>query len=259
MRFVSAAVAQQIDSELMGPSVGFSIHQLMELAGLSCAHAIADALPVSKYRRCLCICGPGNNGGDGLVCARHLKLMGYEPTILYPKEGKDRELFGGLIQQNRALGVTCCPQPQERAVTTATDSWIDRPLEDIPARYDFIIDAIFGFGFKGDVRAPFDRILEALLHQQTRTQAQAHTCPPLVSIDVPSGWTVDDEHAATASAPGTSIHPQILISLTAPKPCARNFGGRHYLGGRFLPESVARRYSVDIPDFPGTSQFVRLS
>ena len=52
----------------------------MELAGLSCATAIARTYPVSSLKNSddptvLICCGPGNNGGDGLVCARHLKLF----------------------------------------------------------------------------------------------------------------------------------------------------------------------------------------
>ena len=51
---------------------GFSVDQLMELAGLSVASALVDAYPKSK--RVLIVAGPGNNGGDGLVAARHLYL-----------------------------------------------------------------------------------------------------------------------------------------------------------------------------------------
>lgn len=46
--------------------------------------------------------------------------------------------------------------------------------------YDVVVDAIFGFGFKGDPRAPFDTILDDL----------SKCTPPVVSIDVPSGWSV---------------------------------------------------------------------
>lgn len=65
-----------IDQELFN-EYAFSVDQLMELAGLSVAVSIAKSyndLP-SKEQNVLLICGPGNNGGDGLVAARHLKLF----------------------------------------------------------------------------------------------------------------------------------------------------------------------------------------
>lgn len=48
------------------------ILQLMELAGLACAIALAKVYQTSTHPRVLVCCGPGNQGGDGLVAARHL-------------------------------------------------------------------------------------------------------------------------------------------------------------------------------------------
>jgi NAD(P)H-hydrate epimerase len=45
----------------------------MELAGLACAQAVAAVYSKEKYPRVLICCGPGNQGGDGLVAARHLR------------------------------------------------------------------------------------------------------------------------------------------------------------------------------------------
>jgi len=44
----------------------------MELAGLSVSQALYRVHPIQKGKRILVICGPGNNGGDGMVAARHL-------------------------------------------------------------------------------------------------------------------------------------------------------------------------------------------
>jgi len=44
----------------------------MELAGLACAQTVATVYGKEKYSRVLICCGPGNQGGDGLVAARHL-------------------------------------------------------------------------------------------------------------------------------------------------------------------------------------------
>lgn len=55
-------------------------------AGLSVAQAIQKTYSTQKHPRVLVCCGPGNNGGDGLVAARHLFHFGYQPSIFYPKQ-----------------------------------------------------------------------------------------------------------------------------------------------------------------------------
>lgn len=72
--------AVAVDEELMGP-LGFSVDQLMELAGLSVACSLSAEYPASSHSRVLVIAGPGNNGGDGLVAARHLHHFGYTVQV----------------------------------------------------------------------------------------------------------------------------------------------------------------------------------
>ena len=109
-----------------------------------------------------------------------------------------------------------------------------------------MVDAIFGFSFHGTPRAPFDAVIASL----------NQTSLPIVSVDIPSGWDVelgDVQHCGIA-------HPDMLISLTAPKLCAKQFTGRfHYIGGRFLPPGLARKYDISMPDYPLWEQCVRVS
>jgi hydroxyethylthiazole kinase-like uncharacterized protein yjeF len=76
MKYLTQDEAQKIDQELFN-EFAFSVDQLMELAGLSVAVALTKAysLPTEKSSHVLVCCGPGNNGGDGLVAARHLKMF----------------------------------------------------------------------------------------------------------------------------------------------------------------------------------------
>lgn len=117
--------------------------------------------------------------------------------------------------------------------------------EDIDGRFDAVVDAMFGFGSTGPLRAPFDEMLRAL--------AQCVSAP-ILSVDIPSGWDVEkgDAHA-------TGFCPEALISLTAPKKCAAFFRGKHYLGGRFVPPAIRTKYKLRLPAYPGTSQFVEIA
>lgn len=216
----------------MSDDVGFSTDQLMELAGLSCASAIFDAYPPSTHARVLVVCGPGNNGGDGLVTARHLVHFGYQVTLHYPKPSKN-SLLVRLTKQALVTGVT--PQAaMPGAEVLATD-------------FDAIVDAVFGFSFKaGEVRAPFDAVIATLKAAQV----------PLISLDIPSGWDVD-----AGDVSGNGLQPQMLISLTAPKQCAARLlpGTKHYVGGRYVPRSMFAAYGVEPPAYQGSMQFARLA
>lgn len=209
---------------------GFSVDQLMELAGLSVAAAVHAAYPPSTHKRVLCVCGPGNNGGDGLVAARHLFQFGYAPTVVYPKR-PNKPLFVNLATQMEMMGI-----PLLEAL----------PDGDLADSADVLLDAIFGFSFAGAVRAPFDTVLPALRDAKV----------PLVSVDIPSGWNVEEGPGANAA---DQLQPEVLVSLTAPKLCAAHFKGTaHYLGGRFVPPPLAAKFGFEQPKFPGTEQVVRL-
>ncbi|PKI84465.1 hypothetical protein MVES_001439 [Malassezia vespertilionis] len=206
----------------------------MELAGLSCAEAVYKTYPCPGYRRVLIACGPGNQGGDGLVAARHLKHFGYAPAVWYPKQ-KDAPLFHGLIQQLRSLEIPFVDDAQfEEALVGDTD---------------LVLDAVFGFSFHGTPRAPFLAALEAMVCAQKNV--------PIVSVDIPSSWNVDTGRGASEIA--KSFCPDMLVSLTAPKLGVRTFTGKHWLGGRFLYPSIVEKYALSMPLYPGASQVVDIT
>ncbi|NXO86141.1 NNRE epimerase, partial [Sitta europaea] len=232
LRFLGQEEAQAIDQELF-TEYKFSVDQLMELAGLSCATAIAKAYPPGSFTTSqpavLVVCGPGNNGGDGLVCARHLKMFGYHPTVYYPKR-PSKPLFEGLTTQCKKMDIPFLPEfPAEAAF--------------IDELYGLVVDAIFGFSFKGAVREPFSSILSTL----------EHVTVPIASIDIPSGWDVEKGKA-------DGLQPDMLISLTAPKKAAMHFTGRyHFLGGRFVPPALQEKYALNLPVYPGTDCVLQLT
>ena len=116
--------------------------------------------------------------------------------------------------------------------------------EQLPAvrAFDVVVDAVFGYSFKGEIRAPFRELIALMA-----------THPRVAAVDVPSGWDVE-----RGDTQQTGFAPALLVSLTAPKLCAKNFSGMHYLGGRFVPDSMAQKYQLELPPYPGSSQIVRL-
>ncbi len=96
---------------------------------------------------------------------------------------------------------------------------------------------------KGETRAPFAEIIESLKKVKI----------PVFSIDVPSGWKLESENS-------DGIQPEGLISLTAPKLCAKYFKGKyHYLGGRFVPQAIEEKYELNLVKYPGTQPCVLLN
>ncbi|KAJ1389367.1 YjeF N-terminal domain [Sesbania bispinosa] len=235
--YLTQREAAEIDETLMGP-LGFSVDQLMELAGLSVATSISEVYKPGEYSRVLTLCGPGNNGGDGLVAARHLHHFGFKPLVCYPKR-TPKPLYAGLVTQLEALSIPFMS------------------VEDLPSDFsndfDILVDAMFGFSFHGSPRPPFDDLIQRLvsLHQYNQSGQKR---PVIVSVDIPSGWHVEE-----GDIDGTGIKPDMLVSLTAPKLCAKKFGGpHHFLGGRFVPPAIAEKYKLILPPYPGTSMCVRI-
>lgn len=227
LKTLSGKAAAALDRELMS-TCAFSIDQLMELAGLSVSQAVYRVHPPSNGLRVLVACGPGNNGGDGLVAARHLRHYGYHPSIFYPKRSKN-ELYQRLTKQLEDLEVPFVDDFSEALKST-----------------DHVVDAIFGFSFSGEVRDPFPAVIEAL--QETKL--------PVTSVDAPSSWDIESGPPKTGL--GSNFHPAALVSLTAPKPLAKYFTGRHFIGGRFVSPNIAKKYDFDLPEYDGMDQVVEV-
>lgn len=227
MKYLNQTEATNIDIELFN-DYKFSVDQLMELAGQAVAHSIAKTFPAKELssNKLLVCCGPGNNGGDGLVAARHLSLMGYAPTIYYPRM-VDKELYRNLVHQCKSMDID---------MVQTVD--LEQANE-----FGLIVDALFGFSFKPPVRPDFLNIMDVM----------RRTNKPIASIDIPSGWDVE------SGPPEDGIKPTLLISLTAPKMCAQFYTGKyHFLGGRFVPPSLQQKYALNLPPYPGVDTCVEI-
>ena len=176
------------------------------------------------------------------MAARHLHHMGYNTTVVYPKQSAG-PLFAGLVTQCKQLGI---PVKTE----LSPELW---------DAYDLIIDGLFGFSFSGPPREPFSALLRTM----------EETPVPIISIDIPSGWEVDtpvcrreeeeEESKGKKNSAIKYIKPRAVISLTLPKVCMIGYLGTHYIGGRFVPPALADYMGLEMPPYASTEQIVKVS
>jgi hydroxyethylthiazole kinase-like uncharacterized protein yjeF len=167
---------------------GITADALMEDAGREVADAALRLLGGAYGRRALVVSGKGNNGGDGLVAARHLDRAGVRTTVLLLEEGV-REPSATNLRRLETTGV------RRRPFSAGT---IERELE----RAGVAVDAIFGTGFRG---VPEGASAEAL-------RALEASGVPVVAVDIPSGV-----NGTTGAVDGEAVHADITVTFGAPK------------------------------------------
>jgi ADP-dependent NAD(P)H-hydrate dehydratase / NAD(P)H-hydrate epimerase len=178
--------------------------ELMARAGAAVAQLARAVAPHAK--RIWIACGPGNNGGDGLVAARLLHLLS--------RQRSDR----GQVVVTLAGDPSSLPPDAARALSEAQAAGVvvsDTPPDD----FDLGIDALLGIGARGTPRA----LLAAQL-----THMHAAGCPVL-AVDVPSGLMAD---SGTYSGPAPSVPaaPRHTLSLLTLKPGLFTADGRDLSG-----------------------------
>ena len=156
---------------------GVPARLLMEVAGRAAADVVSTFLTVEAPRVAV-LCGPGNNGGDGLVVARVLHARGVRVVALTMPSSHE----SAGRKANRLLA-------ERLARDTETLLLVETP-GDLAGPFDAVVDAILGTGATGDLRdsvAP----LTAWMNAQT--------CP-VVALDVPTGVDATTGKAAEGSA-----------------------------------------------------------
>ena len=171
------------DSEAI-ETLGIPSLRLMETAGAAVAEAVREVAGPGPVR---IVCGKGNNGGDGLVAARHLAETGFEveALLLWPAA----ELSDDAAENHGRL------TGRAREVS---------PLEVASALEGSgcVVDALFGTGFDGAPRSPAKEAIEAI-----------NECgAPVVAADIASG--VD---ASTGEVEGAATHANVTVTFHAAK------------------------------------------
>ncbi|MBO0335041.1 NAD(P)H-hydrate dehydratase [Sneathiella sp. CAU 1612] len=187
------SVAEMYQADRLAMEGGVSGATLMEAAGKGIADLIIDTWPTG---RCLVICGPGNNGGDGYVVARHLTEAGWQIDL------------ASLVD----------PEVLTGDAALMRDRWEDDILslrEVMLDDLDLVVDAGFGAGFsrflESDISTLLSRVKKAAV--------------PVVAVDMPSGVNGD-----TGAVDPGAIPAAMTVTFFRAKPGHFLYPGRSYCG-----------------------------
>jgi len=170
---------------------------LMERAGLAAAH-LARELAGGNGKPVLVVAGPGNNGGDAFVVARHLKQWWFNVQVVFAgDEGRLSSDAAGALRAWRAAGGEIRPEPP------ATGGW------------GLVVDGIFGIGLEREVGG---RYAEWISHINALPA-------PVLALDVPSGL-----HSDTGRVLGTAVVADHTATFIALKPGLLTLDGPDHCG-----------------------------
>lgn len=185
MRSISVAQAQAFD-QFAQEKLGIPSIILMENAGRGVAEEALKMLRSKK--KVAIICGVGNNGGDGLVAARHLLNAGINVKVyLVGKPSK--------LKPDPKINLKILINMKQKIIKVNS-------LKDLKGlnRADLIIDAIFGIGLKSTVRQPYSDVID-FLNQGKK---------PILAVDLPSGLDAD-----TGKVLGVAVRAKETVTFIA--------------------------------------------
>jgi hydroxyethylthiazole kinase-like uncharacterized protein yjeF len=200
---------------------------LMENAGAETAQVILDLLEDVENQLVHIFCGKGNNGGDGLVIARHLSNNDVDVAVfnlVAEKELKGDALINYKIIKKMGIPIKFI----RKAADLAKYEEYEAP--------DTIVDALLGTGIKGAVRGFVADVIDFINDLDI----------PVVSVDLPSGLD-----ANTGDVQGSAISADVTVTMALPKRChlfypARNFVGDLYIADIGMPQSLTSNEAVKV-------------
>ncbi len=201
---------------------GVSLDQLMENAGLAVANSIAKDFESIYGKSVVVLVGPGNNGSDGLVVARHLAARGANVNAFALTSRPVPDLKGHLAEGTgvRFVSVTNNDESQssyKRAVQHA----------------DLLIDSVLGTGQSRTIGEPIGKLLA------TAKQAAS----PVVAVDLPTGINAD-----TGVFDPLGLPADVTYMLGHPKLGPLLKSGEHMCGDiRVLEIGIPNGLADDVP------------
>ena len=207
---------QMRELEQAAVRAGASEQELMEAAGLAAAQEAWMAAGAVEGRALLVLVGPGNNGGDGLVAARHLSEMGAQVGIyMLAARDDDDPLWRTVIEDDiPATGV-------------AVDDEVLSNLESMLRQSSLVLDALLGTGASRPIEGDLAKVMGRL-----REARERELPPQLIALDVPTGVDSDTGHVDPAAVVADST-----LAFGFSKVGLFTMPGRSY-AGRVVPIDI---------------------
>ncbi|MGI5912295.1 MAG: NAD(P)H-hydrate dehydratase [Syntrophomonadaceae bacterium] len=206
MKLLKADEMKEIDRRA-SQEYGIPSIVLMENAGLRTLEVIEEILGGSKNRSIIILAGKGNNGGDGLVVARHLINSGAEVKVFIT--GQADQLSNDCrinYEILRRMGAEILPLINEEDLNSFILALVN---------VDLIVDALYGTGLKGSLNQ-FD----------SQVVNMVNWCRiPVVAVDIPSGIEAD-----TGRVHGAAIKAKHTVTFARPKVGLVLEPGKDYTG-----------------------------
>lgn len=192
-----------IELEIQANRAGVSMEALMDSAGRAVARETGRLLSAVNGKRVVLLCGKGNNGGDGFVCAGLLCAQGARAQVVLT-QGKPRT---GLAER----AFLAMPEEVEQIDGEKEPETAFAALE----KADAIIDAVYGFGFRGNL----PDLAKELFRRAGEGKALKIAC------DLPSGVECDTGRAAKGA-----FRADVTITFTVKKPACASYPAKEYCG-----------------------------
>ena len=257
--YTTGAESAAIDKETI-EDIGIPQLVLMERAALALAEETVRAagICVSDSRnstagcccegrkgrvRILVVCEGGNNGGDGVACARILHAWGYKADILYI--GGLKKVSEAFLKQ-KSIAERCGVNflevdkndSRDKAGGFANESGHPDRIGRLVRGYDIVIDSIFGVGLTRDVKGVQAEVVDAINKAKSDDQDMI-----VISADIPSGISSENGNIL-----GTAVRADITVSFGFTK-LGMLFGkGREY-SGRIITRDIGFTNNADIKHY----------
>ena len=190
MKYITAEEMRRIDREAQEVN-GIPSVVLMENAGRAAFEVALDMLAKDKIKKVICICGKGNNGGDGFVVARHLINKDIETEVFLLGNPDD-------LKSDAKINYDILKKMKATIRETAAKDGIKEDLK----KATLLIDGMLGTGLSGEVKEPYKNVIKYI----------NESGKPVLALDIPSGLD-----ATSGKVLGACVKAMKTVTFAFPK------------------------------------------